>query len=51
MEYTEENRIKLANMVVDLMGMDDLICCVYEEILRGYEDYPEIFDEDSENYS
>ena len=45
---TEENRMKLAQHVVDGWDFDDLVLFAVETLANNYKDSPEQFDDDAE---
>ena len=47
---TEENRMKLAQHVVDGWDMDDLVMFAVETLADNYKSSPEQFDDDAEYY-
>ena len=47
---TEENRMKLAQHVVDGWDLDDLVMFAVETLADNYKSSPEQFDDDVEHY-
>ena len=47
---TEENRMKLAQHVVDGWDVEDLVSFAVKTLTDGYKDAPGLFDDDVEHY-
>ena len=50
LKNTEENRMKLAQHVVDGWDLNDLVMFAVETLANNYKDSPEQFDDDVELY-
>ncbi len=50
LKNTEENRMKLAQHVVDGWDMDDLVSFAVTTLCVNYKDSPDLFDDDVELY-
>jgi len=49
-ENTRETRRKLAGMIVASMDMESLVACALWSVQVMYEEEPDIFEDDAENY-